>query len=675
MNFDFADEEYIKWQNAQIFTYIMYILKGRCQIYGNSKVEGLINSYLKEKDAFSSDYKKITFGNGPSVANCFINKVLKENNFEFNNPQRSEEETFYEINHLLDKNIEETINLIPRDKLLFNLVMFANMLSTLSYGKSTVSPNPKSDVEKLIKVLQEIDNTGSDLANVAIGEIKESINYLINKLIMMPEQDCELKEKAESYFLKYRTDYNLFFCYGISKVLLLLEYNTRYLIKRRFNSSQIKFSKDRWLSIIPKKLEHEFSKYLFEIDKGKENLGIDQTMSESIFSKFKNEYHFDPIELESIFPNDFQKYTLAEQTASYICKQDLINNLNDKGISKAEHLISFLKNNILNYRKEVYDFVNDFENNNLDVTLFEGRNTSDLNKKLNENVFNKIKVSQEVKEMFAKFVGRHLKISKGIPFSFSISDFPAFVADYLSYNKLPFFHHPIIEIDDYYLTSYAAINEGVHHIRGDVLKRRTFGGEEISKEITKFFDEKKINLISHYLSLNYSDYEVNCDLMASKPDNEPKYPKIKYVLENNDIFKNGKHLKKELDVIFVSDNTLYIYDLKNYGFQRSLDEVERLVNRVNKEHSKLKKFKKLVEDNKSIFEEEFEMKFEVVRVGILTANTSIFEFMPNLFKDFYINSADNFVNKRLSYYKKNYKPSERQRQNRIKKLKQKHKKR
>ena len=133
---------------------------------------------------------------------------------------------------------------------------------------------------------------------------------------------------------------------------------------------------------------------------------------------------------------------------------------------------------------------------------------------------------------------------------------------------------------------------------------------------------------------------INCDLMVNNKSGKPVFPKIKQLLSGD-----YKGVKRELDILFVSDGTLYIYDLKNYGLQHSLDEITRLVNRVDKEISKLEKIKKILLDNKSIFEEELKVCFDCVEIGIITVNSTIFDFVPSIFDGVYIQSVNNFVKK------------------------------
>ena len=50
-------------------------------------------------------------------------------------------------------------------------------------------------------------------------------------------------------------------------------------------------------------------------------------------------------------------------------------------------------------------------------------------------------------------------------------------------------------------------------------------------------------------------------------------------------------------------------------------------------------------DNKSIFEEELKVRFDCVEIGIITVNSTIFDFVPSIFDGVYIKSVNNFVKK------------------------------
>ena len=238
-------------------------------------------------------------------------------------------------------------------------------------------------------------------------------------------------------------------------------------------------------------------------------------------------------------------------------------------------------------------------------------------------------------------------------------------------NNLSIFHKPLIKFGDYYLTNYSLLNEGLWHLAGDILSRNTGGINDISKEIKCYYDENKIPQIKSYVSSMYDFSIVNCDFMVSDKSGTPVYPEIKRLIKDDEISRGSdKGRKKELDIIFYSDDTLYIYDLKNYGIQHSLGSISKLLGTLKKEISKLKKIKEFILENKSIFESDLGVQFDNIEVGILTANSTIFEFWPNMFNNFYIDSVQSFISENTSKNQISF-LTERQKANRIKKLKSK----
>ena len=85
----------------------------------------------------------------------------------------------------------------------------------------------------------------------------------------------------------------------------------------------------------------------------------------------------------------------------------------------------------------------------------------------------------------------------------------------------------------------------------------------------------------------------------------------------------------EIDLFFVYNSTLYIYDLKNYGLARNMRQCKSIINTsIYKEVSKLRKLKTEIEAHKELFEAEFG-RFIHIEIGIVTVNTTPYKYFKN----------------------------------------------
>ncbi|WP_410536639.1 hypothetical protein [Streptococcus salivarius] len=677
--FDFFTSDYLELQHKRIFVSLLIIIESRYHVFKNNKVNQLVARYCKDVGIHIPDELKI--GNGRTIANAFINKLLVESGFDLTNKKYSEEYIFYKVNSLIDKKIDDIIDMYPRDKLLVNLVVFADFVSTLSQNDFVAINKDvdRNNIEKILNLFREIDDTKNDLRQSLLGEIKESTNYLLNRVLLAQDRNVFDELEAEKYFEKFGTDYYLLFCYGVTKSVFLSDMNSRYLIKRRFNKSKITFSCNKWGDFPPRLLRREFDEFVRYASK--ETLGLQKCMSESIFPKFYTKYQFDPLKVRDTFKSDINDYKVSDGYLIYLPLSELltyfqINQIVSKKGIKNE--ILFLENNVFHLKFSISIFIKQMKANNINLTnlLQKDINEGNIDKFLNEKVYSKIDTTKKVKEIFKAFVSKYVKLSKEVNIkylSFDFSNIYVFAAEYISLNNLSIFHKPLIKFGNYYLTNYSLLNEGLWHLAGDILSRNTGGINDISKDIKCYYDENKIPQLKSYISSMYDFSIINCDFMASDKSGTPIYPKIKRLLMDGEISREiDKGRKKELDIIFYSDNTLYIYDLKNYGIQHSLVSISKLLGKVKKEISKLKKIKKFILENKSIFESDLGIQFDNIEVGILTANSTIFEFCPNMFNNFYIDSVQNFISENTNKHQISY-LTERQKVNRIKKIKSKNK--
>ena len=90
-----------------------------------------------------------------------------------------------------------------------------------------------------------------------------------------------------------------------------------------------------------------------------------------------------------------------------------------------------------------------------------------------------------------------------------------------------------------------------------IIKESFLTSQHKIKEITKFYDEQTLSYIKLCLMSKYDFSIINCDLMVNNKSGKPAFPKIKQLLSGD-----YKGVKRELDILFASDGTLYIYDLK-----------------------------------------------------------------------------------------------------------------
>ena len=615
-------------------------------MYDNPEVLELIKKYSEEKGINIPD--KIALGNGRTIVNIFLNKIIKESKFNITGDYFCEEYIFETLNELINESIEKILDLYPRKKLLINLIIFASFVSTLSQNQEIdLKKEPENDLEKLIFLVQKVGCTKDDLSTALLGEMKASVNYMLNLLLLREERSSAEEIEAEKYFERYGTDYNLLFCWGIVKCIYTSDSNSRYFVKRWNNSKRITFSNNQWGEFPPVDLQSKFDEICLYCNK--ETLGLHRKMSKSIFPKFFNEFKFDPIQIRDSFKRNIQGYTLSHKTLDIIAESDwpeFLKKNQSCGKIGDEGRINesvFLENDIYQLRLSIYKFVKKMEecNNEVNDLFSDTKNINKIIDMLNKKIYSRIETPDEVKEIFNAFVSKHVRLSKELGLDCSpidISKFHSFVAEFVTFKRPSIFHKPLLKYKNYYLTSLSLLNEGVWHLPGDILSRRISSHHNINKEIIKFYDEQTLPYIELWLSSKYDFSIINCDFMVNNESGKPAFPKIKQLLSND-----CKGVKKELDILFAADGTLYIYDLKNYGLQHSLDEITRLVNRVDKEISKLEKIKKILLDNKSIFEEELKVHFDCIEIGIITVNSTIFDFVPSIFDGVYIKSVHNFI--------------------------------
>lgn len=193
------------------------------------------------------------------------------------------------------------------------------------------------------------------------------------------------------------------------------------------------------------------------------------------------------------------------------------------------------------------------------------------------------------------------------------------------------FRAPILEFSELDILPTFSLLESSKYfayriLRSDILNKEN--GREWATLIRENFDEKLLPELRKIAEVYDRDCKTNYYL------NQSKISEIKTLVKNDSLIE-------ELDLVFVYNDTLYIYDLKNYGLARNTKQCKRIVNsHIRKEFTKLNKLKSKILSNKSLFEKEFG-KFETIKIGIITVNTTPYRYfkrgrvysMPELRKE------------------------------------------
>lgn len=178
------------------------------------------------------------------------------------------------------------------------------------------------------------------------------------------------------------------------------------------------------------------------------------------------------------------------------------------------------------------------------------------------------------------------------------------------------FRAPILEFSELDILPTFSLLESSKYfayriLRSDILNKEN--GREWATLIRENFDEKLLPELRKIAEVYDRDCKINYYL------NQSKISEIKTLVKNDSLIE-------ELDLVFVYNDTLYIYDLKNYGLARNTKQCKRIVNsHIRKEFTKLNKLKSKILSNKSLFEKEFG-KFETIKIGIVTVNTTPYRY-------------------------------------------------
>ena len=155
------------------------------------------------------------------------------------------------------------------------------------------------------------------------------------------------------------------------------------------------------------------------------------------------------------------------------------------------------------------------------------------------------------------------------------------------------FREPILEFSELdILPTFSLLESSKYFVyrilRSDILNKEN--GREWATLIRENFDEKLLPELRKIAEVYDRDCKTNYYL------NQSKISEIKTLVKNDSLIE-------ELDLVFVYNDTLYIYDLKNYGLARNTKQCKRIVNsHIRKEFTKLNKLKSKILSNKLLFE-------------------------------------------------------------------------
>lgn len=178
------------------------------------------------------------------------------------------------------------------------------------------------------------------------------------------------------------------------------------------------------------------------------------------------------------------------------------------------------------------------------------------------------------------------------------------------------FRAPILEFSEIDILPTFSLLESAKYfpyriLKSDILNKKN--GREWAKLIRENFDERLLPELREIAKVYDRDCKTNYYL------NQSKISEIKMLVKNNSLIE-------ELDLLFVYNDTLYIYDLKNYGLARNIKQCKSIVNsHIYKELAKLNKLKSNMLSNKSLFEREFG-QFETIEIGVVTVNTTPYKY-------------------------------------------------
>ena len=104
-----------------------------------------------------------------------------------------------------------------------------------------------------------------------------------------------------------------------------------------------------------------------------------------------------------------------------------------------------------------------------------------------------------------------------------------------------------------------------------------------------------------------------------------------------------KKITKEYDLLYLYKDNLFIWDLKNWGFEYNLFEAKKDIQSIQKyKRGKQKKTREVLLENKSVIEDYLGVKFNNIIMGILTVYPTAYNYI-NTVPDEFVKSVDEFL--------------------------------
>lgn len=108
------------------------------------------------------------------------------------------------------------------------------------------------------------------------------------------------------------------------------------------------------------------------------------------------------------------------------------------------------------------------------------------------------------------------------------------------------------------------------------------------------------------------------------------------------LFISTKKITKEFDIVYFYKGNIYIWDLKNWGFESNLIEVRRDIQNIRAYKKKQKNTREFLLKNKSILESYLQYSFNDIVMGILTVYPTAYNDLQST-QDEYVKSVDMFL--------------------------------
>lgn len=192
---------------------------------------------------------------------------------------------------------------------------------------------------------------------------------------------------------------------------------------------------------------------------------------------------------------------------------------------------------------------------------------------------------------------------------------------------------PIIETESYYLLSPATWMSACK-----TLKLRILNRDIKIKNVGNFNELVKAKYDEYYLKKIQSTLASN-GIRANTHFDMSKHKEIK------DYFESKKKVPHEIDLYYMKNDTLYIWDLKNYKLQHSFKEIRKLDNNIREEKRKLYNLGNIIEENIGDFNKEFQIRFTRVKMGILTVDLTTYNYFSEKDSEIPVRYKGDFLNK------------------------------